>query len=182
MWAGVAISFCFLIFRFYVRLKLFRRLHIEDPLVLAAWLMNLAYAVVWQKNANKLYSVIAVESGQLSLLQPQFTSYLETELYSQFASYLLWLTALWSIKLSFLLFFRNLGNHIQRQMILWYCVLGYTVASYITCLGMADYRCVATKHGLGKVISSLGRRQLTRVLQRSVRVHVPLIGHLPIFE
>ena len=152
MWAGVAISFCFLLFRFYVRLKLFRRLHIEDPLVLAAWLMNLAYAVVWQKNANKLYSVIAVQSGQISMVPPQFASYLETELHSQFASYLLWLTALWSIKLSFLLFFRNLGNHIRRQMILWYCVLGYTVASYVACLGMADYRCVGEKQGLGKII------------------------------
>ena len=169
-------------FRFYVRLKLFRRFHIEDPLVLAAWLMNLAYAVIWQKNANKLYSVIAVESGQESISPSQFASYLENELYSQFASYLLWLTALWSIKLAFLLFFRNLGNHIRRHMILWYCVLGYTVASYIICLGMADYRCVAAKQGLGKVISSPGKRQLIRVLQRTVRVHVPLMIHLTIFE
>ena len=164
MWAGVAISFCFLLFRFYVRIKFFRRLHIEDPFVLAAWLMNLAYAVVWQENANKLYSVIAVENGQASMPPPQFVSYVENEVYSQFASYLLWLTALWSIKLSFLLFFRNLGNHIRRQMILWYCVLGYTVASYVTCLGMADYKCVETKQRLGKAVSSLGDCQLIRVL------------------
>lgn len=160
MWAGVAISFCFLLFRFYVRLKLFRQIHIEDPFVLAAWLMNLAYAVVWQENANKLYSVIAVESGQISIPPPQFASYLENELHGQFASHLLWLTAVWSIKLSFLLFFRKLGNHIRRQMILWYCVLGYTVASYFTCLGMADYRCLDGKEGLGKAISSLAKRQL----------------------
>ena len=182
MWAGVAISFCFLIFRLYVRLKLFRRLHIEDPLVLAAWLMNLAYAVLWQKNANKLYFVLAVERGQISIPHHQFASYLEIEIRSQFASYLLWLTALWSIKISFLLFFRNLGNHIRRQMILWYCVLAYTVASYVTCLGMAGYRCVAAKHGLGKVTSSLGKRQFIRVLQRTVGVHVALRLHVPIFE
>ena len=144
--------------------------------------MNLAYAVIWQKNADKLYTVIAVESGQISMPRPQFVSYLENELRSQFASHLLWLTALWSIKLSFLLFFRKLGNHIRRQMILWYCVLGYTAATYFTCLGMADYRCVEGEKSLGKVISSLGKRRLILLIQSTVEVHAALILRLPIFE
>ncbi|CAD6588374.1 MAG: hypothetical protein ASARMPRED_003539 [Alectoria sarmentosa] len=119
LWAGVAVSFCFLTFRVYVRLKIFRRLHIEDPFVLAAWLMNLANTIVWQKTAKKLYSVIAVESGQIFMPPPEYSSYLYIELQSLFASELLYYTALWSVKLSFLLFFRNLGNNIRRQMLLW---------------------------------------------------------------
>ena len=153
LWAGVAVSFFFLLFRFYVRLKIFRRLHIEDALVLAAWLMNLANAAIWQKNSKNLYLFIAVESGQMARPAPEHFSYIYTEFHSMFASYILFYTALWSIKLSFLLFFRELGNDIRRQRIFWYCVLAYTVASYITCLGMIDYKCLLESGGLGKTIS-----------------------------
>lgn len=158
MWAGVAISFCFLLFRFYVRLKIFRRLHIEDPFVLAAWLLNLVNAIVWQKTANHLYSVIAVESGEIDMLSPEFLSNVYVGLHSLFACYLFYYTALWSIKLSFLLFFRNLGNDIRRQRLLWYCVFVYTIASYVTCLGMIDYKCLVEAGGLGK--QSLSPRKM----------------------
>ena len=137
-------------FRVYVRLKIFRRLHIEDPFVLAAWLMNLANTIVWQMTAKKLYSVIAVESGQIFMPPSEYSSYFYIELQSLFASELLYYTALWSVKLSFLFFFRNLGNNIRRQMILWYCVLVITIASYIGCLCMMDYRCLVESRGLGK--------------------------------
>ena len=152
LWAGVAVSFVFLLFRFYVRLKIFRRLHIEDPFVLAAWLMNLVNAAVWQKNAKSLYLVIAVESGQIPRPMPEHFSYVYTVLHSFFASYLLFYTALWSIKLSFLFFFRNLGNGIRRQRIFWYWVLAYTIASYITCLCMIDYKCLLEPGGEGKFV------------------------------
>lgn len=142
--------------------------------------MNLVFAALWQKNANKLYSDLAVKSGKISIPPAEFVSYLEIGVRSELASSLLWVTALWSIKISFLLFFRDLGKHIRRQMMLWYCVLGYTVASYITCLGLADYGCVAAKQGLGKFISSIKERQLIRVPQRNVGVDMPLIFHLPI--
>lgn len=150
MWAGVAVSFCFLLFRFYVRLKIFRRLHIEDPFVLAAWLMNLANAVIWQKSANELYSVIAVESGQLTIPPPEYFSSVYIELHSLFASELLYYTALWSVKFSFLLFFRNLRNDIRRQMILWYWVLAFTIASYVGCLCMINYKCLVVPRGIGR--------------------------------
>lgn len=116
--------------------------------------MNLAYAILWQSVAKKLYSVIAVESGQIYMPSPEFFSCVYIELHSLLASFLLYYTALWSIKLSFLLFFRNLCKPLRRQMILWYYVLGYTIVSYITCLCTIDYRCLATSGGLGKNSSS----------------------------
>ena len=150
----MAVSFCFLIFRFYVRLKIFRRLYIEDPIVFAAWLMTLANAVVWQKTANELYSVIAVESGQISMPPPEYLSYVYIQLHSLFASFVLYYTALWSVKLSFLLFFRTLSNSIRRQMILWYWVLAFTIASYVSCLCMMDFRCLVEPRGLSNLFSS----------------------------
>lgn len=116
--------------------------------------MNLAYAILWHNVANKLYSVIAVDSGQIRMPPPEYLSCVYVELHSLLASFLLYYTALWSIKLSFLLFFRKLCQSIRGQMILWYYVLGYTIVSYITCLGMIDYRCLARPGGLGKNSSS----------------------------
>ena len=150
LWAGVVVSLCFLLFRFYVRLKIFRRLHFEDPFVFAAWLMNLVNAVIWQKTATELYLVIAVESGQIDMPLPEYISHVYIQLHALFASYLLYYTALWSVKLSFLFFFRNLGNDIRRQRIFWYCVFAYTIASYFTCLGIIDYKCLVEQKGLGK--------------------------------
>lgn len=150
LWAGVTVSLFFLLFRFYVRVKIFRRLHIEDPFVLAAWLMNLVNAVIWQKTANKLYSVIAVESGQISMPPPEYDSNVYSQFHGLFASYLLYYTALWCVKLSYLLFFRNLGNSIRRQRILWYWVFAFTMASYVSCLCMIDYRCLVEPRGLAR--------------------------------
>ena len=112
--------------------------------------MNLANAALWQKAVNNLYAVVAVDSVQRSL----------PPLHSFFVSHLLYYTALWSIKLSFLLFFRKLGIDIRRHMILWYCVLGYTVASYVICLGTIDYKCFVEPGGLGNCPSSRGKRVL----------------------
>lgn len=147
------VSFCFLLFRFYVRIKIFHRLHVEDPFVLAAWLMNLANAVVWQKSAKELYAAESMPT-------PVYLSHIHVELHSLFASELLYYTALWSVKLSFLLFFHSLGNYIRRQMIIWYCLLAFTIASYVTCLCMMDYRCLVGPRGLGKCPSGLRKCKL----------------------
>ena len=155
MWAGVAVSFCFVLFRLYVRLRIFRRCHVEDPFVLAAWLMNLANAVIWQRNADQLYSIIAVGGEQVSKPPPQFPSHFSTKLHSALASSILYYTALWSIKISFLLFFRTLGSDIRRHKVLWYCVLAYTIASYIVCIGTIDYGCLVRSEDLGRQPLSL---------------------------
>lgn len=157
-------SFCFLLFRFYVRLKIFRRLHLADPFVLAAWLMSLANAVVWQKNADQLYMVIAVESGVMKMQPPELMPHIYIGLRSVFASSLLYYTALWSVKISFLLFFRNLDNSIRRQRMIWYCVLTFTLASYMICLAMIEYKCLSEAGGLGKYSPSMREHELTHKL------------------
>ena len=143
--------------------------------------MNLANAAIWQKNAKMLYVIIAVNSGQIPTPTPEQFSYVYTELHSLFASYLLYYTALWSIKLSFLLFFRNLGNDIRRQRIFWYCVLAYTIASYITCIGMIDYKCTMEPGGLGKTIFHHEKAWTDEYTQqRNAKAPTPLIIFLSI--
>ena len=113
--------------------------------------MNLANAIVWQVLASDLYMSIAVASGQVLVLPTDFFSRIYIFLHSELASLFLFTTGLWAIKISFLLFFRGLGNKIRRQRIIWWCALGFTTASYPICLGLYDYRCLVSPNG-----SSLG--------------------------
>ncbi|GLA74922.1 hypothetical protein AtubIFM55763_006174 [Aspergillus tubingensis] len=57
----------------------------------------------------------------------------------QLAGYLLSYTSLWSVKLSFIFFFRHLGNRFRAQRILWWVVLAFVIACYGGTLGVLDY-------------------------------------------
>ncbi|GLA59077.1 hypothetical protein AtubIFM54640_009809 [Aspergillus tubingensis] len=59
----------------------------------------------------------------------------------QLAGYLLSYTSLWSVKLSFIFFFRHLGNRFRAQRILWWVVLAFVIACYGGTLGVLDYAC-----------------------------------------
>ena len=135
-------SFCFFMFRIFVRVKIFRRLFPDDALVLAAWLMNIGYAAVWQWCGNQLYLSIAVASGKLLIPSPEVVEQLQTFLHGLFVACYLFYTCLWSIKMSFLIFFWKLGHNVQRQKILWWAIFAITLASYAVCLGLVDYRCL----------------------------------------
>ena len=65
-------------------------------------------------------------------------------LHLQAGAWILSLTALWLVKFSFLLFFRKLGNHVRRQKILWWAVLGFTSASYVVCISLGPFKCWTT--------------------------------------
>ncbi|KAI4258269.1 MAG: hypothetical protein L6R42_005202 [Xanthoria sp. 1 TBL-2021] len=56
----------------------------------------------------------------------------------------LFYSALWSIKISFLLFFRRLGNNVRGQRRIWWPVLGVTVATYFACIGSIQYACLVS--------------------------------------
>ena len=143
MWAGVAISSGFLVFRIYVRLKIFRRLFSDDPLVIAGWLMTLANAVVWQMNTGPLYLTIAVNSGEIITLPLDFDEKSFAYLHAQLTSYVLYYTSLYITKLSFLLFFRRLGERVRRQRVIWWSTLFFVIASYAVSFSILDFRCLA---------------------------------------
>ena len=109
--------------------------------------MNLANAILWQVLVSDLYMSIAVASGQMLVLPTDFFSRIYIFIHSELASLFLFTTGLWAIKVSFLLFFRGLGNKIRRQRIIWWCALGFTAASYPVCLGLYDYRCLVRPDG-----------------------------------
>jgi len=141
LWGGVAVSFCFVAFRGYVRLSLFRRLFADDVLVLASWLMLLANAIVWEVAAGSMYTLVTVENG---VVPPpsDFDYQLTLFFHSQIAINLLNTCGIWAVKLSFMLFFRKLGHNVRGQKWLWWCVLVLIVAAFAICIGVYDWPCL----------------------------------------
>ena len=154
MWGGVLITFIFFALRIFVRLQTFRRLWSDDALVLASWLMFITATIIWQFFKDDLYVNLEVSAGQLYPPPVDFSKTTERYLRGSIAIIMLFYTYLWSVKISFLIFFRRLGNKVQGQKYQWWFVLAITVASYFGCLGTIDYKC------LGSSFSYIARQKI----------------------
>lgn len=104
--------------------------------------MLLANAIIWQAEKEDLYGSIGALSGELN--QPLEVFMHETERYLRAiaAVVVLFYSSLWSIKFSFLMSFRPLGDKVERQRILWWSVFAITVATYFGSIGTVDYKCL----------------------------------------
>ncbi|KAF6232725.1 hypothetical protein HO173_008939 [Letharia columbiana] len=143
-WGSVALTVLFFTFRIIVRLKVFGRLHADDGLVFFAWIVLLINTILWQFGQDALYENIAVSSGQLYPPPPGFAHAAEQYLRRSVAVIVFFYTGLWSVKFSFLVFFKRLGHNVRNQRIVWWLVLAITLASYVTCLGTIEYSCLAS--------------------------------------
>lgn len=140
----MALTVLFFTFRIIVRLKVFGRLHADDGLVFFAWIVLLINTILWQFGQDALYENIAVSSGQLYPPPPGFAHAAEQYLRRSVAVIVFFYTGLWSVKFSFLVFFKRLGHNVRNQRIVWWLVLAITLASYVTCLGTIEYSCLAS--------------------------------------
>ncbi|KAF2499667.1 hypothetical protein BU16DRAFT_557980 [Lophium mytilinum] len=151
LWAGVAVSFVFLTARICIRLKVWHRLQPDDPFVILAWVLSVANAAIWTHVRKELYFDLALATGQVNAIPADFLERVERLIRGNLAAYILSYVSLWSIKISFIVFFRNFGDKLLNQRITWYAVLGFCVASFMVCIGTIDYRCL-TSSGM-KMIS-----------------------------
>ena len=51
-------------------------------------------------------------------------------------------TSLYTVKLSFMLFFKRLERNVHRQEYIWWPVLLFTMATYFVCIGDIQYKCL----------------------------------------
>lgn len=135
------VAFLCFVMRIYVRIKSFRRVFWDDFLVLIAWLMLVATAIIWHYAKVGLYVLLGVQSGQ-QRAPPDFDTKAGRYLHLSAAVIILFYSSLWCVKLSFLIFFRRLGRNVRRQKLIWWSVLTVVVASYFATLGTPPYRCM----------------------------------------
>lgn len=103
--------------------------------------MTVANAAIWQAAVGPLYLTVGVTSNAIKPPQDfeeKFFAYSHT----QFASYILYYACLYTVKLSFLLFFRGLGRKIKRQRLIWWFALLFMIASYAVSFSLVDFTCL----------------------------------------
>ncbi|KAL8837434.1 MAG: hypothetical protein Q9170_002518 [Blastenia crenularia] len=143
IWSGVWISFLCLLIRLYARWRTFKKLWFDDAFVVFAWILALSTAIDWQIVSGYMYQFISITSGQLWPPPARFVKDTENYYKGSVAVLVFFYTSLWAVKFSFLLFFRRLGQNVRGQQIFWWLVFGFTVATYLICIGDIQYSCLA---------------------------------------
>jgi hypothetical protein len=140
LWTLTGTSLLFLAFRIYAQLKSFRRLFIDDFLVLFAWIIILSAAILWQVEGKVLYESYAVSAGTAPLT-PAFLLRFDTFMRCLAPLEILFYSALWSVKFSFMAFFYRLSHKIRYLRNWWYTVLFATICVYLASIGDIEYKC-----------------------------------------
>ncbi|KAI0806445.1 hypothetical protein GGR55DRAFT_652686 [Xylaria sp. FL0064] len=108
--------------------------------MLAAIIVLLATTILGQLYVGYIYNLVAVSNGTPPSLY--FLSETSKGLRSFAALTVLNYIGIWLIKLNFLLFFRRLGNHVDKYRYFWWFVLLFNLAAGATCIGLIDFKCV----------------------------------------
>ncbi|KAI4200987.1 MAG: hypothetical protein LQ350_003556 [Teloschistes chrysophthalmus] len=143
IWTGLAVAIICCALRILVRIRAFKKLLVDDYFVLLALSFVLANAITWQVYAQHMYYVIAVSAG-VEAPDENFPQVAGRYFKSTAAVIILFYSALWAIKMSFLLFFRRLGNNVRGQKMIWWPVFVITVATYFACIGTIQYQCLVS--------------------------------------
>ena len=109
--------------------------------MLLALAFVLANAIIWQIYARHLYYVMNVSAG-VELPGAGFAQLAESYFKSTTAVIVLFYSALWSIKISFLLLFKRLGTNVRGQKLLWWPIFTVVLATYFVCIGTIQYSCL----------------------------------------
>ncbi|KAL8671172.1 MAG: hypothetical protein Q9168_004325 [Polycauliona sp. 1 TL-2023] len=143
LWGATAVSAVFVLFRIFVRLKVFRRLWVDDAMVILAWVLLLISAILWQTQVDALYTQHKLVAGTV-YPTPQVLHSQEVYERSLAALFVFFYTCLFAVKLSFLFFFRRLGTNVRGQRIWWWTVFAINIAVWITLIRSLDWACMVS--------------------------------------
>jgi hypothetical protein len=125
-----------------VRIKTFRRLLIDVYLTGFAWIVLLATAILWQIVTPDMYELMEVTAA-IRIPGPNFIENAERYMKSSLAALFMFYVGLWTVKMSFLVFFYRLGEQVTYYRISWWIVTIFTVAAGFTCIGTIQYNCLS---------------------------------------
>ncbi|CAI7587896.1 unnamed protein product [Penicillium glandicola] len=140
LWALTGTSFTFVVFRIYAQVTSFRQLFLDDFLVIVAWIIILTAAIIWQVEGKVLYELYAISAGK----KPFTVEFLPK--YNKFMRFnapfeILFYSALWCVKFSFMALFYRISAKIRSLRIWWFVVLFCTASVYIASVADIEYKC-----------------------------------------
>lgn len=118
----------------------FHRLFIDDFLVLFAWSAIFVGHVIWQIEGGVVFELYEIADGIVAITADfvirfrrfvRFLTILELLFYS----------AIWAVKFSFITFFRRLCFQVKSLRIWWIIVLCFTICGLLVSVADIDYRC-----------------------------------------
>ncbi|KAI9756985.1 MAG: hypothetical protein M4579_003643 [Chaenotheca gracillima] len=131
IWIGAAVSTILSAARFWIRHTKLGRFFWDDAVHLFALLTLLTSAIIYCWMVEDVYNVAMVVKG-LGLLDAHFFAVVMPRYFKyQFAIILLFWTTIWSVKISFLLFYRRFFDGLRKHLIAWWIVLIFTVGAFI---------------------------------------------------
>ncbi|CAH0038138.1 unnamed protein product [Clonostachys solani] len=138
-WTATWFSFLMLVMRVAIRLRTLRKLLADDYLVIAAWLMLLTSASLWQDRIGAMYWMYDIQTGE----RPPSLDFIDV--YGRFlplvvAWNILFYSCLWAVKFSFMLFFRRLGDGVLSK-VWWWAVMVLTAIGWVACIADIDWGC-----------------------------------------
>ncbi|KAI8949246.1 hypothetical protein F4801DRAFT_553923 [Xylaria longipes] len=142
VWSGVGISGLTLGCRLYSRYRGPGRVFWDDVFAIASFILVSVSAALWQWAARDMYYVLDVEAG-LDTYHPDFVSRAQRWLLVSLIIYLLFYTSLFPIKLSFLYFFRRLGQGIDFYQYFWWPIMFASLVTFIVSISDTRYQCLA---------------------------------------
>ena len=141
IWLSSALSLPFVPFRLFVRIKIFKKLFVDDYLVVLAWCLLLAYSASLQRYAVAIYTQSDVSSGRVAP-GPDFIDHFGQFLTASVLNVTLQVFCLWSIKFAFLLFFRRLGRNVRYQVVVWWAVVAWNIIAFAVWYGIVTWHCI----------------------------------------
>ncbi|CAI6332904.1 unnamed protein product [Periconia digitata] len=141
IWFGVGLCAAVCILRFWIRFFCFRRLYVEDFLMLGAMAVLIASASVLQTYLGDIYDILRVQNGEVAPT-PDFLNSIPRGLRANFLSLFLDIVGLWAIKFNFMLLFYRLGNQIQSYLIIWRTALVLVISCGVASIGLIPYNCL----------------------------------------
>jgi hypothetical protein len=119
----------------------FRRLLVDDWLMVLAWGMLLSVAALGQAYLKDIYMLTAVSKGEM-MPDANFPKEARRGLRAFGIAILLSYSGIWAIKLSFLLFFRRFGTQVAAYLMFWWAVLIVTIACGAVNIGLMQFHCL----------------------------------------
>ncbi|KAK5740537.1 hypothetical protein LTR17_004574 [Elasticomyces elasticus] len=181
IWILAALALVFLLARLGTRLYVFRRLHIDDGFAVLSFAMLIANGAVTTIMAPPMYELLAVSVGQEEATLA-FLARASLYLKLQFTSTLLFWSCLWSVKASFLAFFRQLTEGLNYPRRAWYAITAITTMAFIGSIITYPVSCTSFVLGECQAPENVNRSLISLRFSTAVDIITDImIIALPIF-
>ncbi|KAM7208559.1 hypothetical protein V8F20_001240 [Naviculisporaceae sp. PSN 640] len=141
IWGGFALCFLAFSLRAWIRYVCFRRLLVEDYLMVLVLGILLGSAIVSQLRLPYVYIMLDVGNGAIPVPPPTIMDDIRKAMDGVFVNTVLCIVGIYAVKLNFLLFFYRLGKGITQYLAFWWIVLVITVGCFGTTWAFMEYKC-----------------------------------------